>query len=229
MLHKNANFWIRLLYRTLDLITFLGLVVLTFFLLFVWRSNTGTVSNLNYYLFWALSFIYSSVLFILIPYSFEGRTIWMIATRVQILIEYSEEGAEKPTKKDFYITYFKRSIFSFFVWFIVIFANLTLIRQSEINDYIKYLNTFYINQKKEDFPKRFLILSKFLQTFISLVFFIHIGDLLAILISKKHKGLIDNLSNSRVVWIKHYKKEDSKNMPTLIPFEAKNEEVNLID
>ncbi|CAL58998.1 hypothetical protein MBOVJF4428_00332 [Mycoplasmopsis agalactiae] len=221
MLHKNVNFWIRLFYRLLDLITFFSLITLLSYLCVIKATNNKHIPPLNYYYFWFSTIIVSLALFLIIPFTFEGRTVWMIAFRVQILCASNTEN--KSTKKLLTKSYLLRSLFSFWIWLFLVLLVLTFIMPWQVDDFYKFL----ISPKTDNAPINFIFLERFLQTIVGLYFLFLFIDTLVIIVNKKNLGIIDSLSSSRIVWIKHYS-NDENIMPKLLPFKADNKPFNII-
>ncbi len=221
MLHKNVNFWIRLFYRLLDIITFFSLVTLLSFLSVFKTHNPKQIPLLSYYYFWIASVLISLILFIIIPFVFEGRTIWMIIFRVQILLTIDSKTYMNKAK--IHKAYLLRSLFSFWIWLFLVLLIMSLIMPWQINKFYEYL----LSKKSTNEPFNFVFLTRFIQTVIGLYFTFLFIDTLVIIVNKKNLGIIDNISGTRVTWIKHYN-NNQKTMPKLIPFKADNKSFTII-
>ncbi|MBZ4204101.1 hypothetical protein [Mycoplasma tauri] len=226
MLHKNVTFWIRLFYRVFDIFCFISLVILSFYLTISKKFNVDENSFiLKYYLFWILSVIQAAILFVLIPFFLDGRTLGMLISRVQLLLDNSNNDYQKDNnlKKIRIICYLKRSVFSFLIWFFIVILILFCVRHNEVKLFLEYIKN---NNSSSKFS--FAFANNFLKIFLSIYILFLTIDLLSIIVSKKRIGIIDLLSNSRVVWIKHYNPISSLESK-LVPFYNKNEKYNIFD
>lgn len=223
MTHKNVSFWIRILYRTLDLITFAALIFLTFFLLIQKPMNVKhQIKPLNYYLFWTFTIIYAFVLYILIPFCFNGRTLWMIIFRTQVLFN---ENPEVINNKAIFKMYLARSVYNFWVWIVIALIYLALIYPPDFKSFIEF-SLKAKDPKSQNF--KFSIVYYSVSTLIGVIGAFYVIDYAFIILNKKHLGLIDMGTNSRVVYWKHYKK-DANEQIVLIPFKTENQKVNFIN
>ncbi|WP_235750750.1 hypothetical protein [Mycoplasmopsis agalactiae] len=146
----------------------------------------------------------------------------MIAFRVQILCTNNAEN--KSTKKSLIKSYLLRSLFSFWIWLFLVLLILAFIMPWQIDNFYKFLLS-PINT--DNAPINFIFLERFLQTIVGLYFLFLFIDTLVIIVNKKNLGIVDSLSGSRIVWIKHYDNDESI-MPKLVPFKADNKPFNII-
>nr|WP_233749788.1 hypothetical protein [Mycoplasmopsis agalactiae] len=145
----------------------------------------------------------------------------MIAFRVQILCTSTTEN--ESTKKLLTKSYLLRSLFSFWIWLFIVLLVFAFIMPWQIDNFYKFL----ISPKTDNDPINFIFLERFLQTIVGLYFLFLFIDILVIIVNKKNLGIIDSLSSSRIVWIKHYS-NDENIMPKLLPFKADNKPFNII-
>ncbi|MBZ4203804.1 hypothetical protein LAD70_02510 [Mycoplasma sp. CH-Wi4] len=149
----------------------------------------------------------------------------MLISRVQLLLDNSNNDYQKDNnlKKIRIICYLKRSVFSFWIWFFIVILILFCVRHNEVKLFLEYIKN---NNSSSKFS--FAFANNFLKIFLSIYILFLTIDLLSIIVSKKRIGIIDLLSNSRVVWIKHYNPISSLESK-LVPFYNKNEKYNIFD
>ncbi|WP_338822394.1 hypothetical protein [Mycoplasmopsis felifaucium] len=215
MAHKNVSFWIRCVYGLLDVISFTSLLYVSFYFLIESPFKIHkAISAINYYLFWSFSIGFSFILYLLIPLFWDGRTLWMIICRVQVLFN-------NPIKQDNLSKFkliFYRSILTFGVWLFIASLYLCLIYPKDFNNFVIFLNS----NNKEAFSLRFNIVFGLVSSFIGLLVAFRIVDLAFMILTKRKIGLIDLGTNSRITYIKHYK-TDLKDKIVLIPFKIQNQ------
>lgn len=211
---RTAGFWIRFLSISIDVILFCAIAISSSLMCIeekefpqINRTLSQLKNDYFYYIWFILVISILIIQFLAIPFLFKGKTLGMIIARIEI------DTNHQPLKKVI-LNRFKFGpllwIFIFVVF--VIFVRPTLINKMLIYKYIKE-NFNDSNQQAVELlnANKLSLLDTFLYSIPSIVspiiVFAEVFFLISIGFKKTKISIIDNLTNSKVVFInKHIEK-----------------------
>lgn len=208
VLHKNANFWTRFATNLIDIIIFIGSVFLQYYFLIVAKGNL----KINFYIFLIFSNLTALILFLVLPSFLEGRTLGMVINHVQFI------HINKKEKLVIWKLILFKAIFNFWLWLLISIIFVGLIKPTELENFKDATNEEINNNY------RFIIAKRIVSALSSLLFLFTLINYLMVIGKKNKIGLLDIISKTRIVYLKHYKKEELSEMIKLIPFKNNNQE-----
>lgn len=207
-MHKNISVFPRLLTGIIDFGLFLGLIIINYYFLIVWQVKIN-INHFYYFLFF--SSIIAAILFIWIPLFFQARTIGMLILRTQFL----------PVKKEISTIklVLKKAQLTFFMWLLLVIIFLITVRPDNFHEFSKYHQNFNYQDWSLNIGLR--TISSLLGLWILLTFI----NLFSVIWSIKNLSLLDKLTETRLVWIKHFENKEKLENVKLIPYKKKNQEI----
>ncbi|QJG66734.1 RDD family protein [Mycoplasma phocoenae] len=187
--NKKANFWIRLLATTIDLILFLSLITIYSLLLF--DKGKGQFKTEFFYYLWLFLIIVSMAsIYIFIPMIFKGKTLGLWICRLKII-------SNKANTKIFK-TIIQRQLLNSILWIIGITLMLILISHET---FIQMAKT-----TKNSTEKLSVIQQAFMSVPVTICSLAGIIDVFLMLTTARTSkiGWNDTFSNSSVVFINKY-------------------------
>ncbi|WP_027120628.1 RDD family protein [Mycoplasmopsis lipofaciens] len=213
-IHKNISFWYRFLLNLIDFSLFLILITINYWFLFVKNANNHYKEFITFNL---ISITICLVLFLLIPLVFQGRTIGMIVLQTQLLYDIKN-------KNNFYKTILKKSIITCFYYIFIIIILIILIWPKDIDEFKQITNNI---RSSKNF--KLIMTNRLIYTLSSIWFLliaIHYGMLI---VRKDNRSLFDFISDSRIVYLKHFEIKKIINKQKLMPFRHNNNKYEFID
>ncbi|VEU75192.1 RDD family [Mycoplasmopsis maculosa] len=212
MLHKNVSFWRRLFQRFIDIFLFFALIFISFYFIVIFNQKKGLKIS-SYYSFLIVSLFISLFYFLFIPLFYKLKTIGMLITNVQFILN------NKTKNKIKYLFFIKRLIFTLFISIFIILIFLFFIYPSDLPTFLTFLS------KRSNTKFKFLLVEKLISITMSILAFLFFADVLFLAVNKKKISIFDYLTQSRLVYIKHFNISKTKKT-VLLPFKSKN--VNFI-
>nr|WP_234778447.1 hypothetical protein [Mycoplasmopsis meleagridis] len=202
----------RFLANIIDLIIFFFFVICQYLFLVIMGKNL----IIGIYVFIALSTLTSIIFFILIPLFLNARTIGYLILRLQYL------SLEKNKYLPIYKIVLKKAVFSSFFWIFICFVFVCLIYP---NDFNNFKNAISLEKVAENSNPRFLIAYKILTTIISFFILLFSFNYISILVKRNRIAILDYVSGTRIVYMKHIQNANLQKDIKLIPYRAKNEKI----
>ncbi|WP_161792741.1 hypothetical protein [Mycoplasmopsis meleagridis] len=196
----------------IDLIIFFFFVICQYLFLVIMGKNLV----IGIYVFIALSILTSIIFFILIPLFLNARTIGYLILRLQYL------SLEKNKYLPIYKIVLKKAVFSSFFWIFICFVFVCLIYPSDFNN---FKNSISLEKVAENSNPRFLIAYKILTTIISFFILLFSFNYISILVKRNRIAILDYVSGTRIVYMKHIQDANLQKDIKLIPYRAKNEKI----
>ncbi|MCS4537084.1 MULTISPECIES: RDD family protein [unclassified Mycoplasma] len=211
LLHKNASFWRRFIANLIDFLLF-SLLTIGLWKLLNLNSIDNQIKISSWYTFLVFSWAINAILFIVIPYFWNYRTIGLLVSRLQVLPKTKKHKLVKCL-----------IIFSpgFAFYSLIVLLMLVGIWPSQVkNLYISDITQLNNLKWNLVFLARLVsVLSGAWTMFILLNY----GLILA---SKKRSGLFERIFYYRIAYIKHYTQSDKLKQIKLIP--SKVEKIEII-
>lgn len=212
-LHKNATFWLRFLTHLIDFCVFSSIIILFWKML---NIQSNQINQTKWYTFLSLNWFSSFILFYLIPYFNNYRTIGLIITRLQVI-------NMKQKRPQWLVTLCLSSMsFGFYSILSVIFL-------AGIWPYqIAILNDVNINANLSKLPLNLQIVARIIGTLVSIWTLLNLFNHGLIIGTKKRYGIYERAWSFRICYIKHYTKSQQLKKVKLLPYRTEKIEVIFI-
>lgn len=194
--HKNTNFWIRLLSNAIDMLITIAFMV-GMYLIIIFQKET---SNIEYIAFVVINMSYLIVYFIFFPILAFGSTLGQHITNLKMITDELKTIRNRDV--------LSRNILGVWYWILIFLLYLAFFAETDLKTVIQ------TEQNQRTISQNIGI--AFIGTLSSNWFLIMFINYAVLLFSKKKLALIDRVSKTRVVYKKQIFLEQEKEI-LLIP------------